>query len=288
MIPDIDIPLRELFKIHPWIFSLLGLFSVSVFTFIVVLLYVSYREFKRIKSVELTPKFWQRYFKTYDILNRVIPYQELLKVLCEELEMKPGELILEAGSGTGNLVLEMEKYGVIVVGFDFSEVGLKIHKEKKANARVILGDLTCPLPFQDNSFDKIVSSNTLYLISPEKLINIMWEFFRILKPGGKIVIANLRKGFNPRFIYLNHIKKIFRQMGILWAGVEIIILAVPTIKMFYYSYHLQKYARTENSFRFFDFDEQEKHLLKSGFIDVSETKNVFSSQGILTAAFKPE
>lgn len=50
----------------------------------------------------LNHKFWKKYFKDYDILNIVIPYQELLKTICEELDIKKGEKILEAGSGTGN------------------------------------------------------------------------------------------------------------------------------------------------------------------------------------------
>jgi len=55
----------------------------------------------------LDSKFWKRYFKVYDVLNLLIPYQELLNTICDELDIKPGEKILEAGCGTGNLALKI-------------------------------------------------------------------------------------------------------------------------------------------------------------------------------------
>jgi ubiquinone/menaquinone biosynthesis C-methylase UbiE len=57
----------------------------------------------------LTHTFWNRYFKVYDVLNYVIPYQELLKEIVKEVEVKEGDLILDAGVGTGNLALVLNK-----------------------------------------------------------------------------------------------------------------------------------------------------------------------------------
>lgn len=41
----------------------------------------------------LNTKFWEKYFKIYDILNLVIPHQELLKVVADEPEIKEEERI---------------------------------------------------------------------------------------------------------------------------------------------------------------------------------------------------
>ena len=62
-----------------------------------------------IKLDMLDSNFWKRYFKVYDVLNLLIPYQELLNTICDELEIRPEERILEAGCGTGNLALKVEE-----------------------------------------------------------------------------------------------------------------------------------------------------------------------------------
>ena len=43
----------------------------------------------------LDSEFQARYFEVYDVLNLLIPCQELLETICDELEIKPGEKILE-------------------------------------------------------------------------------------------------------------------------------------------------------------------------------------------------
>jgi len=49
----------------------------------------------------LDEKFWQKYFRSYDILNKAIPYQELLRDIVEATSVKDGDRIFDAGSGTG-------------------------------------------------------------------------------------------------------------------------------------------------------------------------------------------
>ncbi len=233
----------------------------------------------------LNHKFWEKYFKDYDILNIVIPYRELLKTICDELDIKKGEKILEAGSGTGNLALEIKKRGAEVIGFDISEEGLNRHKLKDPEANIILGDLTKKLPFPDNYFNKICSNNTLYAIPIEKRKDVMREFYRISKPGGKILISNLAVGFKPFKIYLDHIEKRIKNNGLIYAVKEIITLSIPTIKMFYYNYLIKK-ENKEGDFNFFGINEQKELLGKAGFKNISETKKVFTNQAILNSAFK--
>ncbi|MFP4617191.1 MAG: class I SAM-dependent methyltransferase, partial [Candidatus Paceibacterota bacterium] len=78
----------------------------------------------------LDKKFWAEYFEVYDVLNELIPYQELMQDIIDALDVKKGELIIDAGSGTGNLSMRMEDVGARVVAVDFSEEGQRIHKKK--------------------------------------------------------------------------------------------------------------------------------------------------------------
>jgi len=110
------------------------------------------------------------------------------------LELKPEDRVLEIGFGPGKLINEMADITTkgIVEGIDFSEAMLK--QATKANAkhissgRVLLHEGECSsLPFGNNVFDKLCSTNTLYFWkSPE---NYFAEMFRVIRPGGKVVIG---------------------------------------------------------------------------------------------------
>jgi ubiquinone/menaquinone biosynthesis C-methylase UbiE len=233
----------------------------------------------------LDTKFWEKYFEVYDVLNLVIPYQELLRNIADELEIKNGERILEAGAGTGNLAIEIKKRGGMPVALDNIQEALNIYKKKDPAAIIVLADLTEKLPFVDNEFDKICSNNTIYAVPRKYREQIMKEFYRVLKPGGKIVIANIHKEFKPIKIYLAHIKQDIKKTGLLGVIIKGIKLMVPTIKMFYYNAKIKGEHKT-GDFDFLEFDEQKELLSNAGFRNVSENKSVYAQQGILNSGYK--
>jgi len=233
----------------------------------------------------LDTRFWHKYFQVYDVLNLAIPYEELLGSICDELDVKSGERILEAGSGTGNLALKIKERSGSVVGIDMSQEGINIHKKKDPSAEVILGNLTDTLPFQDNIFDKICSNNTLYAIPRNKRDSVVKEFYRILKPGGKIVISNIIESFAPFEIYKEHVSKEFKRNGLLYVLRNIVKFIKPTAKMFYYN-HLIKKEHGDGDFDFFEEGEQKKLLEENGFGNTSDEKNVYADQAVLTSAYK--
>lgn len=55
----------------------------------------------------LDSQFWAKYFKVYDTLNQLIPYQDLLDLFLKKLELLSSgdKNILDVGSGTGNLCI---------------------------------------------------------------------------------------------------------------------------------------------------------------------------------------
>ena len=230
-------------------------------------------------------KFWKKYFTTYDVLNLVIPYQELLDELIKNLDVKSDELILDAGSGTGNLTIKLERIEAKVIALDYSKEGLESHKAKDENANTIQHDLSRPLPFTDSYFDKIVSNNTIYTISPEKRPAIFKEFYRVLKPGGKIVIANVHTGFKPFEIYKEGIKKMIHKQGVLYTIFTVLKMIVPTIKIFYFNSKIKKEHKV-GDYHFMKENEQQDLLRQAGFKNISENKLVYANQGILNSAEK--
>ena len=102
----------------------------------------------------LSKKFWEKYFKVYDILNLCIPYQEMQKEIINELEIQPDEIVLEAGAGTGNLVLEIKRRGGQVIALDSLRVALEICLKKNRHIKTVHHDLRKKLPFPNDYFDK--------------------------------------------------------------------------------------------------------------------------------------
>lgn len=91
-----------------------------------------------------------------------------------------------------------------IIGLDFSLSMLDKARLKNNKIPFLLSDLNKPLQFKDNIFDGIISNHLLsYLKEPDKTLQ---EFYRILRPHGKIIISTLRKGFGPTKIFREHIR----------------------------------------------------------------------------------
>jgi ubiquinone/menaquinone biosynthesis C-methylase UbiE len=112
----------------------------------------------------------------------------------ETLDIKINDRILEIGFGPGKLIKEMAEIAIKghVEGVDFSRDMLKeatrVNRQLISEGRVKLHEGDCrSLPFDDASFDKLCSINTLYFWEePEKYF---LEMFRVVKPGGMVVVG---------------------------------------------------------------------------------------------------
>jgi ubiquinone/menaquinone biosynthesis C-methylase UbiE len=235
--------------------------------------------------MKLGTDFWKKYFRVYDTLNHVIPYQELLDSVVKKLDLKKGELVLEVGSGTGNLSLKIERCGAILTGIDYSEEAISLHKKKSLSSEIILGDITQPLPFSENQFDKICSNNVIYALDPGIRIAVLRELRRVLKPGGIIAISNLNEGFKAYKIYLSHIRADIRHNGLFSALYKCVKLIYPTILIFYYNYLIKKEHRSGN-YGFMKQDEQVSLLSEAGFVSISETETAYAGQAVINSAKK--
>jgi ubiquinone/menaquinone biosynthesis C-methylase UbiE len=233
----------------------------------------------------LDEKFWEKYFKVYDVLNMVIPYQELMEELERELDSSAEDIVLDVGSGTGNLMMRIKNKAKKITGLDFSKTGIDSHKEKDPGADVLLFDITEKLPFSDDYFSKVVSNNTIYTLNFDQQRKVLFEIYRILKPGGKFVVSNVIKDFSPIKIYTDHVIKSIQKKGIIRTIASIFILLLPTIKMFYYNMMIKNSGATKN-YNFFRKGEQKKVLENIGFKNVSEDKFVYSNQGIMNSCYK--
>jgi len=110
------------------------------------------------------------------------------------LEPRPGELILDVGTGTGIYLMEAVGRGAVVVGLDISRGMLGVLSKKLrergdwVRASLVLGDAE-NLPIKEQVFHKIINNTTLeFLTNPEKALA---EARRALMFGGSMVIGVL-------------------------------------------------------------------------------------------------
>ncbi len=119
---------------------------------------------------------------------------ELNSFIKETLSLRENDQILEIGFGTGKLLKQIADNldKGIIEGVDFSETMTSMAKKKNkkhinnGKVKIHMGSFD-ELPFDDNSFDKIFSVNTIYFWdNPKATIS---KISRLLKPGGKIVLG---------------------------------------------------------------------------------------------------
>jgi SAM-dependent methyltransferase len=92
--------------------------------------------------------------------------------------------ILDAGCGTGLLATKLSSLGT-VEAIDFSPLAVSFCKERGINA--VLASVT-QLPFADDTFDTVVSSDVLYHLAVQSDMQALAEMARVLKPGGSLVM----------------------------------------------------------------------------------------------------
>ena len=133
------------------------------------------------------PEIYDLWFETP--LGRLIKGYES-KLLLEMLKPQPGELILDAGCGTGIFTADIVETGARVVGLELALAMLlrALTKFPSQTFQPVIGDMRC-LPFADDSFQKTISITAIEFIQDAK--TAVGELFRVTKPKGYIVVATL-------------------------------------------------------------------------------------------------
>jgi ubiquinone/menaquinone biosynthesis C-methylase UbiE len=113
------------------------------------------------------------------------------ETLCEALDLRAGQKVLDVAAGNGNVTLAAARRWCEVVSTDYVPALLERGRERAAAERLAIefreADAEA-LPFADASFDAVVSTfGVMFTADQDKAAA---ELVRVCKPGGKIGLAN--------------------------------------------------------------------------------------------------
>lgn len=130
-------------------------------------------------------------------------------------ELKPGEVVLDLGSGGGiDVLLSARRVGPTgrAYGLDMTDEMLQLARENQARAGVsnvtfLKGQIEA-IPLPDSSVDVIISNCVINLSGDKD--RVIAEAFRVLKPGGRFAVSDVvTRGALPADI---------RESIALWTG----------------------------------------------------------------------
>jgi len=136
--------------------------------------------------------------KYYDIGNSPLGLPFVTRPHVRLISLQPGQSLLDIGCGTGEVLYQLHrKFGeaALLHGIEPSDDMLKVARNKLRRAKNVqlefgIGE---QLQFPDASFDWIVSSLTFHHVPLEVKHATIRESYRVLKPGGRILISDFGK-----------------------------------------------------------------------------------------------
>jgi len=130
-------------------------------------------------------------------------------------ELRPGETVLDLGSGGGiDVLLSARRVGPEgkAFGLDMTDEMLSLARENRRKAGVenvefLKGEIE-NIPLPDNSVDVIISNCVINLSADKD--RVLQEAFRVLKPGGRFAVSDI--------VVLGEVPAEIRRSVELWAG----------------------------------------------------------------------
>jgi ubiquinone/menaquinone biosynthesis C-methylase UbiE len=207
------------------------------------------------------------------------------------MELKEGEWALDAGCGSGLLVsflADRLQRGGRYLGIDILRVSLDSVKSRandlNLNSSVfrVQADLFKDLPLDDASVSCVAAHFSVYTL-PEKKdrSQVYQEFWRVLKPGGRLVTSNPTDSYDADQIIRSSVEQL-RDKGEPWVVKKYLVYPL-TLHL-----GLKHIERQLKSVKWHGYrpDELRGEVAQAGF-SIEHSESVYSGSGFLVVGRKP-
>ncbi len=146
----------------------------------------------------------------------------LRRMTVDNAAIKPGDSVLDVGCGTGEVALLAKKgtQAGKVYGIDPAPEMIAVARSKAVRKKLDVDfrvGVIESLPFPDASIDVVTSSLMMHHLPEELKGRGLAEVYRVLKPGGRLLIADFMQ---PSHSILNHLMIVFTRHQNVQNGLE--------------------------------------------------------------------
>ena len=143
-----------------------------------------------ITRTDTADQHWNNIWDKIEEASKWLTPEPDVKRWAEGLAM--GATILDLGAGVGRHALSLKAAGFETTALDASAEGLTEIDKAGTGVKTQLGRMD-DLPFENGSFDHVLSWNVIYHGDETVLLNTISEVRRVLKPGGTFMLTMLSK-----------------------------------------------------------------------------------------------
>jgi ubiquinone/menaquinone biosynthesis C-methylase UbiE len=165
---------------------------------------------------------WAPYYDFAVNITTLGQARRLRRITVDQALIKPSDAVLDVGCGTGEVTLlaKVRAKNGNVYGIDPAPEMIAVARKKAARKRLDIDfrvGVIESLPFPDASIDVVTSSLMMHHLPENLQVRGLAEIYRILKPGGRLLIADFMR---PTGSFLNHLFIAFTRHHGLQKGVE--------------------------------------------------------------------